>query len=267
MVPLAPKVLGGALMAKRVLLVTGVVAGATLAILAWRGGDAPPPAAAPLPAGAPTDMAERVAAADRLVAALNQHVGQEARRFEADGWTMVSAPPPDERLVGYDPGLLREGREGELRVQLASTVPPSRFARNVATIVVTASDPATREAAADALGRIGTEGSREAIIDILTSGKLDPEDLGRRSLAAYLRPVDLDDPQAAKIAGLIDHPALSSVERQQIAFNLALTGIRDGMSLPDPALASLSPEARELIHHMTELGGKSFLAHSQKHRH
>jgi hypothetical protein len=214
----------------------------------------------------PTANADQVAAVERQVEVLNRHVGEETRKFEAAGWTMVSAPPPDDRLINFDPGLLSQGREPELRVQLASTVAAPRHARQIAQIVVSASDPATREAAADALGRIASDNAREEIMNILTEGKLGPDDLGRRQLASYLRPSDLDDPQAAKIAGLIDHPALDTAERQQIAFNLALIGIRDGMTLPEPVLASLSPAARNLIAHMTELGSKSFLAHSHKHR-
>src|SRR5688572_20463107 len=252
-------------MAKRVLLVACVVAGATLAIFAVRGRDDAAPGAAP-PATTLPAHADVVAAFDREVNERNKGVGDETRKFEAAGWEMVAAPPPDDRLLDFDPALLAQGREEELRVQLASTVAAPRHARPIAHIVVTAKDPATREAAADALGRINNDVAREEIMSILTGGKLPPDDLGRRQLAAYLRPVDLDDPQAAKIAGLIDHPALTHAEHEQIAFTLALIGIRDGMTLSDPALASLSPEARKLIDHMTELGGKSFLAHSHKHR-
>lgn len=250
-------------MAKRVLIVAAVVAGATIAMLASRGGGKAAPAAAN--AAAAKSNPEQVAVVERIVAERNQHVGEETRKFEADGWTMVSTPPPDDRLVNFDPGLVAAGREDELRVQLASTVPQPRHARLVAQIVIGAHNAPTREAAADALGRINTEESREAIMDILTSGKLAPEDLGRRQLASYLRPRDLDDPQAAKIAGLLDHPAISVVERDQIAYNLALTGLRDGMTLPEPVLATLSPEARAHIVHMTELGGTALLAHSHKH--
>jgi hypothetical protein len=257
---------GCALMVKRVSMVAGVVVGATLAILLWRGDDAPTSAQAATSPPRVVTADERLAAVERVVNARNQGVGDEVRKFEADGWVMVSESPPDESLTEFDPGLLGKGQEEELRVQMASTVPAPRHARRIAQIAVTAREPATREAAADALGRINTEEAREAIIDILTGGKLDPDDLGRRQLTAYLRPADLDDPQAAKIAGLLDSEKLTGAEHQQIAFNLALIGIRDGMTLTDTVLETLSPEARALISQMTELGSKSFLAHSHAHR-
>jgi len=249
----------------RGLVVTTLALAAGVAIYALKfGGNAPPPPAAALPTE-PT-QGERIAAVERVVQERNRNLGEEARRFEADGWQMVAADAPEPRLTEMDPGLIAAGRERELRVQIASTTTAARNARNLGRILLLAELPETREAATDALGRIKGDAGKIELIEVLTSGKLQPDDLGRRQIAAYLRPSDLDAELAPRIAGLLDSKALTVAEKEQIAYNLALVGLRDGMTLADDVLATLSPEARALIDRMTDLGGKAFLAHTDSHK-
>jgi hypothetical protein len=248
----------------RGLLVTTLALAAGVAIYALKfGGHAPPPPARALPT-APSP-ADRIAAVERVVEERNRTVGDEARRFEADGWQMVAADAPDPRLTELDPGLIAEGRERELRVQIASTTAAARNARNLGRILLTAELPETREAATDALGRIKGDAGKIALIEALTSGKLAPDDLGRRQIAAYLRPSDLDAELAPRIADLLDSPAVTAAEKEQIAYNLALVGLRDGMTLADDVLATLSPEARALLDRMKGIGETAFLAHTDRH--
>jgi hypothetical protein len=238
-----------------------VAAAGVLGVLATRGATPSTTAAA---ASHPTP-AELLARVEAVVAERNRHVGDEAQRFIADGWQMVDAEPPEARLVDLDPALLRDGREAELRVQLASTVAAPRHARNLGRIARLAPSAATREAAVLALGRIDADLAREELIALLTEDVLAPDDVARRQVAALLRPRDLDDGAAARFAGLLDHPKLTVAEKQQLAFNLALVGLRDGMTLAEPVLASLSPAARRLLDDMTALGSRSFLAHRHHH--
>src|SRR5205814_4302817 len=112
----------------------------------------------------------------------------------------------------------------------------------MADIAVLARDPATRESAVDALGRLRTPEAEEEMLRLLTSGKLAPDDAGRRQLAALIQPSDLDDEVAARMAGLLDAPELVARERKQIAFTQALDGLRDGMTLPARVTDTLSPQ-------------------------
>ena len=221
------------------------------------------PPAAPRPVAA--DAGDRLQQVERVVAERNAKEGRSEKAFVDAGWTMVSAPAPDPRITELDPTLIAAGREKELRDQLASTVPSPRHAHRIAQIVLTAQDPATRESAVDALARIRTPEARSELLDLLSGGKLAPDDLGRRQLAAVIHPVDLDDEIAAKMAGLLDNRNLTPVEKQQLAFNLALAGLRDGMTLPDHVLDSMSPEARALVARMTDLGKRAFIAHGDDH--
>jgi hypothetical protein len=68
---------------------------------------------------------------------------------------------------------------------------------------------------------------------------------------ALLRPKALDDPLAARMAALLDSSALSGGEKQQVAFTLAMVGLRDGMELPESV--ELSPEAKQLLASMRAL--------------
>lgn len=241
-----------------------VLAAAALAgLLAWRG--TAHETSRTSTTAAATGPAAQLAAVERVVAERNQKVGQEEKVFEADGWKMVDAPAPDPRVVALDPSLIAEGREAELNIQVGSVSPSKNKAHKLAQIILLAKEPATREHAADALGRIRTPEAAGEIVDLLTSGKIDPEDLGRRQLAALLKPVDLDDGTAARMAGLLDSDKITPVEKDQIAFTLALVGLRDGMQLPDDVLATLSPEARAKLVHMTDVAQRPYLAGGHVH--
>jgi hypothetical protein len=215
--------------------------------------------------GDPGDRSRPLDEVERIVAERNQKEKRSEQDFRAAGWTLVDADPPDPRVTGFDPTLLAAGREPELRVQLASTSASPKDAHRIAQILVQAREPATREAAALALGRIRTPEGRAELIEVLTSGKLDPEDLGRRQLAALIRPVDLDDEIAARMAGLLDSDKITRIEKKQIAFTLALTGLRDGMSLPPAVLDSMSADARALVTQASELGQRQFAIRGDVH--
>ena len=64
-----------------------------------------------------------------------------------------------------------------------------------------------------------------------------------------------DKSAVAALSSLLDSPSLSEVEKQQIAFTLALIGLRDGMTLDAP----LSADARALIDQMTALAKSRFV--------
>jgi HEAT repeat protein len=181
------------------------------------------------------------------VAARNQASAAQAEAFRKAGWTMVATPAPDPRLLALDPSLL-PGREDELRVQIASTVPSPELAPRLRRIALEAHEPATRVAAVEALGRIGTPDAQAELLALLP--QLPEEDAARRQIVPLLRPSGLDDPRATQLASLLDAPALTPAEKKQLAFTLALVGLRDGMKLPDGAV---SPAAKQLIDQMTAL--------------
>jgi hypothetical protein len=180
------------------------------------------------------------------VAQRNQESGRDVEAFRQAGWTLVATAPPDRQLVALDPALLA-GHERELRTQIASTVGSPAEVSNLSSIARRAQEPATRLAAVDALGRVGPEAQTE-LAALLTA--LPKDDLARSHVATLLRPATLDDPWAPKLAALLDSPSLTDRERQQLAFTLALTGLRDGMSLPESAT---TPTSRALIDRMTVL--------------
>ena len=241
-----------------------IVAALVVALLLRRhGGDAASArAGAPAPAPSADEVAaKRLAAVERVVEEKNRNRRADENAFIAAGWTMTNSPPPDMQLVSYDPSLIAAGREKELRTQLASTVPPRRYAHRVAQIALLAHEPVTRESAVDALSRIHSSEAQDELIDLLTSRKLEPDDLGRRQLAALIQPPDLDDEIAAKMATLLDSDALTAVEKKQVAFTLAVVGLRDGMSLPDRVTQTMSPKALALLDDMTKLGQRNLIAH------
>ena len=142
-------------------------------------------------------------------------------------------------------------------MQLLSTVPSPAEAQRVAEIARLAKESATRYAAVEALGHLNAPESTAALYDLLVNGQLDPADDARGQIPGLLRPSALDDPMAAKIALLLDSPSLTMVEKQQIAFTLALLGLRDGMSL-DSQLP-LSADARAMIAQATALAQSRFV--------
>jgi hypothetical protein len=220
------------------------------------------------PAGAVVDSgkspADRLADVDRVVAERNRAAKKDEDAFKADGWTMVKADSPDARLTSFDPSLLAEGREVELRRQLTSTVGSAGDAGRIATIALEAKDQQTRFAAVDALGHIYGDEAQHALLGLLTGGKLDPDDFVRRQIAPLLRPHDLDDGIALEMAALLDDPRLTTTERHQIAVTLAMVSIRDGMALPDNTLASLSADARASLDQARELVTRRFAPHNRR---
>ncbi len=198
------------------------------------------------PASTEVSGAQR-SAVEATVAARNRDNARNTDAFARAGWAMVATPPPDPRLTALDPKLV-DGRERELRVQIASTVAAPELAPRLAAIARTAHEPATRVAAVEALGRIGTHEAQTELLSLLPS--LPADDDARRQIVPLLRPNGLDDEFAARLAAQLDGAALSATEKQQLAFTLALVGLRDGMKLPDGAA---SPAAKQLIDRMTAL--------------
>jgi hypothetical protein len=203
-----------------------------------------------------------------IVRAKNALEPREADAFRARGWTIVSAPPPDARLVALDPALVRTPREAELRAQIASTSASPADVPNLTAIARATRDAHTRFVAVEALGRAGGREAQRALRDLLLDENFgDADDPARRQLAALLRPTALDDPWAAELAALLDARALAgdAAARKQIAFTLALVGLRDGMALAPEVLARLSPDARALVQQMTQLAVAGGTAGSSHH--
>jgi hypothetical protein len=209
------------------------------------------------PAANPADHADpkRLADVQAVVAQKNREAGQDREAFIKDGWQMVAVAAPDHEVIGYDPKLIDSGRERELKMQLLSTVPSPDQVRRVGEIARRAKNEDTRYAAVEAMGRLNAPEATEALYDLLTAGGLDAADAARAQIAPLLRPSALDDPMAAKVAMLLDSPLLTPVEKQQIAFTLALIALRDGMEVEAP----ISPEARALIEQMKALAKARFV--------
>src|SRR5438128_2111717 len=94
---------------------------------------APAVTAAPDPADRRVD-AVKLREVQAVVAEKNREASKDREAFLKDGWTMVAVPPPDHALVNYDPRLISEGRERDLKQQLLSTVPSVESVRRVGEI-------------------------------------------------------------------------------------------------------------------------------------
>jgi hypothetical protein len=210
------------------------------------GGTNPTPGAPASTAPSSIDEGRRKAV-EADVAARNRENAREEEKFRKAGWTMVAAEPPDARLVSLDPALL-EGRERDLRVQIASTVPGPEMAARLKHIAMAAREPATRVAAVEALGRIGTREAQSELLALLPS--LSADDDARQQIVPLLRPNGLDDEFAGRLVAHLDGATLTPVEKKQLAFTLALVGLRDGMKLRE---GTASPSAQKLIDHMAAL--------------
>jgi HEAT repeat protein len=224
---------------KMVLALPASALAATVGWMLWAGRAPAAPAPAPTvsaeqpAAPAPADIARHADPAklrevEQIVAEKNREASKERQAFENAGWTIVTTTPPDQRVVGYDPSLVKAGREHELKMQMLSTVPSPEQAKKVAEIARIAKDESTRYAAVEALGHLNAPEATQALYDLLVNGGLDPNDQARQQIAPLLRPTALDDDMAGKIALLLDSPSLSPIEKEQIAFTLALIGLRDG---------------------------------------
>ena len=198
----------------------------------------------------------RLKSVEATVAARNREAHRDEESFARAGWQMVATEPPDPKLVKLDPSLLA-GRERELRVQIASTLATPADVPNLGRIAALAHDQETRTDAVEALGRIGGSEAQQQLLALLD--KLSPDDEARHALVPLLRPKALDDDETPRLASLLDSPSLTPAEKQQLAFTLALVGLRDGMKLP--ATVSVSPEGLKLIDSMTLLAQRGSAAH------
>ncbi|MGZ3425871.1 MAG: hypothetical protein ACXVCV_04435 [Polyangia bacterium] len=238
-----------------------IVGGASALVLVWccvrspvNAGDAADPGSAEgtdsrrgAPAATDSDATDRRRGVEATVAARNREAARETDAFLRAGWKMVAAPPPDAQLTALDPALV-DGRERELRVQIASTVPAPELAPRLSRIARAAHEPATRVAAVEALGRIGTHEAQAELLALLPD--LPVDDDARRQLVPLLRPNGLDDEFTTRLVATLDGTTLTATEKKQLAFTLALVGLRDGMKLPAGAM---SPSAKQLIDQMTAL--------------
>ena len=204
------------------------------------------PAAQPPSAAGPASQA----AVQKFVQQKNSE-NQERDNFVHAGWTLVKTAPPDAQLVSLDPKLLKEGREQELRVQIASTSASDSEAANLGRIARDANEEATRVAAVEALGRIRSDGAQDQLLGLLKD--LPEGTMARTQVAPLLHPRDLSDSRAGTLAALLDSHDITPVERQQIAFTLSMVGLRDRSQLPDGVTQKLSSDSRSLLAQMTDL--------------
>ncbi len=217
--------------------------------------NAPQQSAGTVPAQGPAAQPPSAAGPDRLAAVqkfVDQKNGESSKQrddFVRAGWQMVDVPPPDPKLLSLDPSLLN-GREADLRQQIATTSASSGQASNLARIAREAHEESTQVAAVEALGRAGDEG-QDQLLDLLD--KLPDGTMARREIVPLLHPRDLSDGRAAKLAELLDSSNLNGVEKKQIAFTLSLVGLRDRSALPDGVLGKLSSDARALLASTTSL--------------
>src|SRR5262245_2149146 len=124
----------------------------------------------------PAARAAREARVAAIVAERNRASADHARPFVEAGWQMVDeSPPPDPRLLAFDPALL-DGREEELGTQLASTTASPDKASQIADIARRTHDARIRMLAVEALGRVRGAEAQEELLGLLTDGTLDPQD-------------------------------------------------------------------------------------------
>jgi hypothetical protein len=211
---------------------------------------AAPPSAAP-PPGQNAPDPKVVAEVEATVKANNDAAMAEREKFVADGWTIVeNVPAPDARLLTFDAALIQEDPDA-LRVQLGSTTPNESDLASVAKIARTAPSAELRLTAIEALGRMKSEGAQAELIAMLTSGVFGADESARLTITPLLRPTDLD--AAGATAALLDNASLGEPEKNQIAFTLAAIGLRDGTTLPDSVLSTLSVNAQNRIAAMRAL--------------
>ncbi len=191
-------------------------------------------------------------AAPAVAPAPEKEESETVRALEAEGWTMVDEPEPDQAVIDFDPALLRRsGGEAQLRTQLASSAGRERHVPNLAAIARRASEASTRALAIDALGHIDSPEAQRELLDLL--GTLDRTDPARKNVAPLLHPQTADDPFAIELAHRIDDTRLERVEREQLAFTLALVAERDGRVDAAPFYGELSPEAKKTVARMGAL--------------
>lgn len=171
------------------------------------------------PAGSAVDPALVRAVADE-VDRRNRETRNERDSFQNAGWTFVQTAPPDQAIVDLDPAKL-DGHEAALRAQLVSTTAPPEQAPHVLAIAERARDVATRVAAAEALGRMGSNG-QEALMQLLSHGKLDAGDAARAVAAQTILPPIGAPALTHDLEELVRSPALTPDERTQLTHTLAI---------------------------------------------
>ena len=211
----------------------------------------PPTQAAAPPASDPT-QAQREQEAREVQAEVDANNALEdadKKAFVGAGWTLVNGiAPADDALVTYAPALLSE-REAELRAQLASTTPKVGDIANLLAIIHQTHSDDVRFTAIDALGRIDDDQAGAALYALLTDGTLPSDASLRGMVASLLRPDNLDADLAAQMVSALDRGDLSARVRAQIATNLAMLSLRDGVAVRglSPAGAALVDQARMLL--------------------
>ncbi len=185
---------------------------ATTSAFAPSSSNAPPP-------GTNVDPAIVTAVADE-VDRRNRESKTDRDAFQNAGWTFVQTPEPDRALVDLDPAKL-DGHEAELRAQLVSTTAPPEQAPRVLAIAERANDVATRVAAAEALGRMGSNG-QEALMQLLSRGKLDAGDAARAVATSTIAPPIGNAALTHDLEELVRAPTLTPAERTQLTHTLAI---------------------------------------------
>lgn len=192
------------------------------------------------PDTAPTD--EKLSKVQTEVATNNATEAADKQAFNQSGWVFLdNVAPPDEHVLGFDPALLN-GRENELRAQLASTTPKATDIPNISQIIRTSQNPDLRFTAIEALGHINDEQAGVALLALLTDSVFADADPNAALVASLLQPSDLDAALAESMVRALDDSELSLIVKRQIATNLAMLSLRD-----EHAVRGLSVSGRALL--------------------
>lgn len=176
------------------------------------------------------------------VAANNAMEAADKNAFNQSGWVFLdNVAAPDEQVLRFDPALL-DGRENELRAQLASTTPKAIDIPNISQIIRTSQNPDLRFTAIEALGHINDEQAGVALLALLTDSVFADGDPNAALVSSLLQPSDLDTALGESMVRALDHSGLSLIVKRQIATNLAVLSLRD-----EHAVRGLSPFGRTLL--------------------
>ncbi len=139
------------------------------------------------------------------------------------GWEAADSVPPDPGILTLNPELLGS-LEPDLRRQLETTPISDELVENARVIVYEASEPRTRAAALDAMGRLDTDRARDALMEIVENH---PGGEERGIALDFIRPRGLGDPSARWLVGQFQSDRLEDRQKKQIAFALALAGMME----------------------------------------
>ncbi len=196
-----------------------------------------------VPAGA--DLTQ-LAGVQQQVDTNNAADAADTQGFSSNGWHLVTAVQPDVALVGFDPTLIVQGRESDLRMQLATTTPKVQDIANIVTVATQSQNADVRTQAVEALGRSNASEAQAALANLVT--QLQPGEVARERALGALHPTSLADPATQQVIGLIDDNRLSDAEQTQVAFTLALMQMRE-----QTPIANLSVNAVTRITAMNNL--------------